>query len=78
MKTCTVPRQVIFTDKSLGADYWHWDFGDGDTSYQKNPVHEYPNPGTYSVSLSVTNQLTGCSETWTDTVILSTKWPTFN
>lgn len=68
VKTCTVPRQVIFTDKSLGADYWHWDFGDGNTSDQKNPVHKYPNPGTYTVSLSVTNQLTGCSETVIDTV----------
>lgn len=67
-KTCSIPSKVIFTDKSLGADYWHWDLGDGNTSNDKSPVHEYPNPGTYIVSLTVTNQSTGCSETKADTV----------
>ncbi len=46
MKTCTVPRQAIFNDQSIGADYWLWDFGDGTTSTEQNPTHDYPNPGT--------------------------------
>ncbi len=34
-----------------------WDFGDGNTSTQVNPTHTYSTPDTYSVSLSVTNDL---------------------
>lgn len=32
----------------------HWDFGDGTTSSNENPVHTYTTPGTYTVILSVT------------------------
>ena len=41
---------------------YFWSFGDGDTSTLKNPVHNYQNPGTYSISLKVTNGL-GCDST---------------
>jgi gliding motility-associated-like protein len=67
-KTCTLPRKIIFTDHSIGADYWNWNFGDGTTSAEKSPSHDYVNPGIYPVSLTVTNQITGCSETKTDTI----------
>lgn len=33
---------------------WLWDFGDGTTSTQANPVHTYDEPGAFSVSLTVT------------------------
>jgi gliding motility-associated-like protein len=40
-----------------------WDFGDGETSNQPGSVdHQYPDPGCYDVSLTVTNQA-GCSIT---------------
>jgi gliding motility-associated-like protein len=29
----------------------HWNFGDGTTSDEVNPVHEYPGPGTYNIVL---------------------------
>jgi len=32
-----------------------WDFGDGDTSVDDNPVHSYPVQGNYSVTLTVTD-----------------------
>ena len=32
----------------------HWDFGDGTTSSDENPVHTYTTPGTYTVILNVT------------------------
>ncbi|SFU20907.1 PKD repeat-containing protein, partial [Algoriphagus locisalis] len=50
------PLTVAFTDKSYSSSpmvSWLWDFGDGTTSRLRNPIHEYANPGTYSVSLSV-------------------------
>jgi len=41
---------------------WLWQFGDDSTSAEQNPAHVYQNPGTYSVTLIVTNML-GCSDT---------------
>lgn len=32
-----------------------WDFGDGNKSYLKNPVHSYAEPGNYTVILTVTD-----------------------
>ncbi len=56
--------EVQFTDLSSGngavITAWHWDFGDGDTSALQNPSHLYATPGTYNVSLQVTNA-NGCT-----------------
>ena len=46
--------------------YWEWDFGDGNTSTDRNPVHNYP-PGSYDVTLTVATSK-GCTETFTQTV----------
>jgi len=47
---------VKFTDKSTGAPTsWFWDFGDGNTSTEKTPVHVYSAVGRYNVSLTSTN-----------------------
>lgn len=37
------------------ADTYAWDFGDGNTSSERFPQHEYAASGTYTVSLTVTN-----------------------
>ena len=50
------PLTVQFTDMSTGGPTgWAWDFGDGATSSVANPGHSYPTPGTYDVSLTVSN-----------------------
>ena len=51
------PHYVLFTDESLGVNItsWSWNFGDGGTSTESDPVYVYNNPGTYSVTLTVTN-----------------------
>ena len=47
---------VIFTDESIGIiTKWLWDFGDGKKSSAQNPVHTYKSPGTYIVTLTVSN-----------------------
>lgn len=54
-KACTNKLNVTFTDRSLGATTWTWDFGDGTSSTQQNPVHIFPSYGSYAVKLTVTN-----------------------
>ena len=49
--------QVNFTDASQNSpDSWSWDFGDGGSSSNQNPVHVYASNGTYIVCLIVSNQ----------------------
>ncbi|HPG42016.1 MAG TPA: glycoside hydrolase family 31 protein [bacterium] len=49
------PLTVHFTDRSIYADTWQWDFGDHSAlSNSQNPQHVYTNPGLYSVKLLVT------------------------
>lgn len=51
------PLTVTFTNLSQFAqsDSYDWDFGDGSTSNQVNPIHTYFEPGVYSVSLTASN-----------------------
>ena len=65
---CSQPGHVIFSNKSIGADSQKWDFGDGITSSEKNPSHDYAVSGVYTVQLTVINNTTGCDYTKTDTV----------
>lgn len=58
---CELPYQVFFTDLSIGADSWAWDFGDGTTSTEQNPNHTYTQSGSYVVTLNVENAASGCS-----------------
>jgi PKD repeat protein len=51
-----VPLMVVFTDRSRGTPTaWLWDFGDGSTSTEQNPVHTYASVGTYTVRLTASN-----------------------
>jgi len=36
---------------------WFWDFGDGITSVEQNPIHTYTNTGKYTIYLSVTDNV---------------------
>jgi PKD repeat protein len=52
-------NNTIFTDATTGGvepyTSWYWDFGDGSDSTAQNPTHHYDAPGTYSVTLTVTD-----------------------
>ncbi len=56
------PLTTQFTDATVGANSWFWDFGDGTTSTLQNPVHSYTVPGFYTVSLTTTSAAGGCSQ----------------
>lgn len=58
--TATIYNPTIhFTDHSLGAISWDWDFGDpgtpNNTSNVQNPNHTYTHEGTYCATLTVSN-----------------------
>ncbi|UAY51015.1 PKD domain-containing protein [Ferruginibacter albus] len=59
---CVAPFSTQFVDSSSGAVSWFWDFGDGKTSTQKNPLHTFDSLKSYTVSLTVTNAA-GCTTT---------------
>lgn len=61
---------VIFADYTIGNDpviSRKWDFGDGNTSGNKNPSNFFAGAGTYIVAQTVTTQ-SNCTNTFTDTV----------
>ena len=50
-------RIIRFYDNSVGEiTKWHWDFGDGQTSDEQNPVHEYLSSSPWSVILTVESE----------------------
>ena len=51
-----IPLTVAFTGTEPALlPVWLWEFGDGATSTEQNPVHTYASGGTYTVNLSATN-----------------------
>ncbi len=59
---------VTFTNTSTGGGTSYWDFGDGDFSTQDSPIHQYTDPGTYIVKLTMTNDCG--SNTKTQTIVI--------
>jgi gliding motility-associated-like protein len=47
--------EVSFSNSSANADTYFWDFGDGNASNQENPTHNYTTEGTYTVTLTASN-----------------------
>lgn len=52
------PHNAIFKYTGSGGQQFFWDFGDGGTSTDVNPVHFYANPGSYLVRLRVVDSAT--------------------
>ncbi|WP_269849069.1 PKD domain-containing protein [Methanosarcina horonobensis] len=51
------PLTVEFIDASLlSPTAWYWDFGDGNTSADRFPIHKYTEAGKYNVTLHVENE----------------------
>lgn len=53
-EVCEGEANVFNSNISEIYDSLVWDFGDGNTSTDENPVHTYANAGNYDVSLTVT------------------------
>lgn len=47
---------VQFTNYSTDATTFMWDFGDGNTSTDENPLHEYTESGNYIITFTATGE----------------------
>ena len=52
----------FFDSSAIGPASWLWNFGDGQTSTQQDPVHLYATPGIYDVTL-ISKTIHGCVDT---------------
>jgi PKD repeat protein len=67
---------VAFTDLSIGKpDTWSWNFGDGTSSGEQNPVHSWNAPGTFQVCLTIFNDSTQCQSTYCDYISVGDTLP---
>ena len=63
---------TYFTDLSTNIPItWEWDFGDGETSSEQHPIHEYTTEGIYAVTLVATNLLGPDTEIKTDYITVA-------
>ena len=76
----TTPTGFFYTfmDSSYASsgnvNSWLWDFGDGNTSTQQNPVHAYNAPGTYLVCLTITTTQP-CTSVFCDSIVVGNSGP---
>jgi len=68
--------EVSFNSASTGTDAYSWDFGDGSTSMEENPVHTYAEIGDYAVTLTAPGAEKSTSATATKTVSVGRINPT--
>jgi gliding motility-associated-like protein len=66
-----VPLRVEFSNRSSNAASILWDFGNGNTSTDQEPVYDFPRPGTYPVTLSIVSP-DGCVDELTLDVTVET------
>lgn len=73
---CNTPFFRSFTDASIEATSWKWDFGDGSPPvFSQNTTHSYASPGQYIVKLEVSNG--SCTHSSTDTINIIDEHPDF-
>ena len=65
---------VEFINISEKATSYQWDFGDGDTSTEINPIKTYTASGTYTVVLTASNTA-GATSTFEDEITIVIKEP---
>jgi len=69
--TTSISNPTISFDNQTPGSGWSylWDFGDGNTSGEFEPIHDYATPGVYTVTLTVFND--ACQDVATQTVTIT-------
>ncbi|WP_421752842.1 PKD domain-containing protein [Croceimicrobium sp.] len=70
--TIQLSDTAFFSDSTPNAVTWIWDFGDGSSSTQQNPSHQYTVQGLYNVKLTVIDNRS-CSNTLTKQIRVENK-----
>lgn len=69
---------INFTDLTTAfikpINFWKWSFGDGDSTFEQNPVHAYQRGGTYYVTL-ISQNIKTCVDTAVKPVLIQTFKP---
>ncbi|MFT5384031.1 MAG: PKD repeat protein, partial [Saprospiraceae bacterium] len=58
-----------FTNTSTNATSYSWDFGDGGSSAETNPEHDFQTDGVYTVELTASNECGSITNTETVTIV---------
>jgi len=70
-----VPSSLLtwqFTDFSSGnPTSWFWNFGDNTYSYEQNPIHVFPNGGTFYVCLTISDSSGNCQDTYCELITVT-------
>ena len=66
-----VTDTVYFTNTTIGATWYEWDFGDGSTSNLVNPKHKYSAPGFYTVTFIAHIDSLDCDASIQDIAIIN-------
>lgn len=71
----TLPFQFTNTSTIAAGNItsWYWNFGDGNTSGLKDPIHSYTTAGTYNVKMVVNSEFNCSSDTITRVVVAGAK-----
>ncbi|WP_211530773.1 PKD domain-containing protein [Methanocalculus chunghsingensis] len=68
----SAPLNVWFTDESFNnPTSWRWDLGDGTVLTEQNPQYRYETPGTYTITLTVTNNEGSSTEVKTNCITVT-------
>jgi gliding motility-associated-like protein len=68
-ETDILNTNITFDNYSVDADFYSWNFGDGATSNQMNPVHKYQQEGSFIITLIASNAF-GCKDTAIDELLI--------
>jgi len=63
---CADDNVVTFANLTTNGLDFTWDFGDGTSSTEENPIHEYEQDSVYTVTLTVENE--GCEAVYSERV----------
>ncbi len=61
---------ISMTGSGTGVVTWSWNFGDSATSAMQNTSHAYTSPGTYTITLTVSDSF-GCSSSTTHSITIT-------
>lgn len=71
------PVAISFSNTSTDASKYLWDFGDGKSSEEKSPEHNFTATGNLNILLTAFNE-EGCSDQFIKTIVLSPPYPDVN